>query len=97
MDFNLVFACKRFAANQLLLEIRQHSTMCARVLVISNYGVDMWWENVSYTLYDVLIKRNCAAKISEECDMIFSNILTVNLIRMLVVTNWNRMSRNIFW
>ena len=63
MDFNLVFACKRFAANQLLLEIRQHSTMCARVLVISNYGVDMWWENVSYTLYNVLIKRNCAAKI----------------------------------
>jgi len=64
MDFNLVFACKRFAANQLLLEIRQHSTMCARVLVISKYGVDMWWENVSYTLYNVLIKRNCAAKIS---------------------------------
>ena len=68
MDFNLVFACKRFAANQLLLEIRQHSTMCARVLVISNYGVDMWWENVSYTLYNVLIKRNCTAKISEDFD-----------------------------
>ena len=85
MDFNLVFACKRFAANQRVLEISQHSTMCARVLVISKYGVDMWWENVSYTLYNVLIKRNSTAKIS-----------TVNWICILMASNWNRMSRNIF-
>ena len=69
MDFNLVFACKRFAANQLLLEIRQYSTMCARGLVISKYGVDMWWENVSYTLYNVLIKRNSTAYFDSELNL----------------------------